>query len=38
MGFVFIGLYNYLLAVPKFTWTFPFFFTEFTTMNINGYY
>mgnify|MGYP007088297674 FL=1 len=38
MGFVFIGLYNYLLAVPKFTWTFPFFFTEFTTLNINGYY
>lgn len=38
MGFVFIGLYNYLLAVPKFTWTFPFFFTEFTTLHINGYY
>lgn len=38
LGFVFIGLYNYLLAVPKFTWTFPFFFTEFTTLNINGYY
>ena len=38
LGFVFIGLYNYLLAPPKFTWTFPFFFTEFTKLNINGYY
>lgn len=37
-NFVLIGIYNYLFALPGFKPEFPFIGTEFTKLDVNGYY